>query len=446
MSKKTGQPASERVKLSKRRVDEFQCPPGKSQAFLWDDAAPGFGLRVTRNGKKAYIFQGRLGDSTMRLTIGAVEAWAIDAARKEARRLQSLIDTGTDPRNVKQAAIDAEAKRRKATERAKDAEQYTVQALLTAYTEHLEANGKGAHKDARSIFTLHLFKPFPKVAALPANALTDEQVADAMRRLHEQGKGRTANKLRSYIRAAYALARSARTSAKVPVLFKAFNITANPASDTEPDSTANRPDKNPLLRDDLAVYWSIIKDLPAPQGPVLRLHLLLGGQRPAQLVRLKPDDVSLADGRITLFDGKGRAGAQQRRHILPLTERAKAELSQAIETLGSGADWVLSSDGGKTHIHATTLTKWAKEAVGERIAGFELKRVRSGVETLLASCGVNQETRGYLQSHGIAGVQARNYNAWEYLPEKLQALELLHSVLSNAPAKVLPIKAAGGRV
>jgi hypothetical protein len=37
--------------------------------------------------------------------------------------------------------------------------------------------------------------------------------------------------------------------------------------------------------------------------------------------------------------------------------------------------------------------------------------------------------RGYLQSHGISGVQAVNYNAYEYLPEKLAALKTLEDVL-----------------
>ena len=72
----------------------------------------------------------------------------------------------------------------------------------------------------RSICKVHIFEPWPEVAALPANQVTGEQIADMMRRALELGKGRTANKLRSYVRAAYQMARASRAKASIPVRFK----------------------------------------------------------------------------------------------------------------------------------------------------------------------------------------------------------------------------------
>jgi hypothetical protein len=63
--------------------------------------------------------------------------------------------------------------------------------------------------------------------------------------------------------------------------------------------------------------------------------------------------------------------------------------------------------------------------VSDTIDGFQLKRIRSGVETLLASSGVSREIRGHLQSHGLSGVQARHYDGHDYMPEKRSALEIL---------------------
>ena len=54
-----------------------------------------------------------------------------------------------------------------------------------------------------------------------------------------------------------------------------------------------------------------------------------------------------------------------------------------------------------------------------------MKRIRSGVETLLAARGVNREVRGHLQSHGLTGVQARHYDGHDYLAQKRQALAVL---------------------
>lgn len=81
-----------------------------------------------------------------------------------------------------------------------------------------------------------------------------------------------------------------------------------------------------------------------------------------------------------LWDGKGRPGGEKRRHVLPLMGKALEDL-RAIDKSG---DFLLSTDGGKKHISNTTLSQWAVDAVGTTIDGFLMKRVRSGVETLLS--------------------------------------------------------------
>lgn len=98
------------LRFTTPRIEAAQCPADKAQCFLWDSAAPGLGLRVTpltaRNpkGSRAFIFQGRLGAQSIRITIGDTRTWSLQTAQTEARRLQSLIDQGKDPREEKLAA------------------------------------------------------------------------------------------------------------------------------------------------------------------------------------------------------------------------------------------------------------------------------------------------------------------------------------------------------
>ena len=105
-----------RNKLTAGRIRDFECPTGTAQAFLWDTEAPGLAVRATPGSEaRGFIFQSRLNGKALRLTIGDVRAWGIDAARAEARRLQTLIDQGTDPRQEKAERIAAsEAKREEA--------------------------------------------------------------------------------------------------------------------------------------------------------------------------------------------------------------------------------------------------------------------------------------------------------------------------------------------
>jgi integrase len=308
---------------------------------------------------------------------------------------------------------------------AEEARKYTLESLLSEYCDHLELLGRPAHRDARSIFKNHVLEPWPTLVALPAREVTMEQVADMMRRALELGKGRTANKLRSYIRAAYQTAKAARSKASVPVHFKGYHITSNPAAETEPDESANKADKRPLSTDELRTYWHCIKAIPGFKGAVLRLHLLTGGQRIEQLVNLLTANVS--NESITLFDSKGRPGKPPRPHSVPLIPAAATAL---MECQPQGA-FALSTDRGKTHLAAASLSAWSVEAVADKIPDFQAKRIRSGVETLLAGARINSEIRGRLQSHGVSGVQARHYDGHDYLADKRHALVTLHKLVTS---------------
>jgi integrase len=413
-----------------------------------DKIKPSGALQVRKqtNGAVAFYWRYSIGSVSERVPIGVYDpsappksltptarghsvAAAIRAAEELALQHHAHRELGGRPALL---AAQTEARRDAAASK-KEAEKHTLQALLADYCDHLQALGRVAHRDARSIFKLHIIEAWPEVAHQPANRITAEQVADMMRVVIEKGKGRTANKLRSYIRAAFQTAKAARSKPSIPVHFKAYAVTANPAAETEPDESANKADKNPLSGADLRRYWSAIKPLPGLRGAVLRLHLLTGGQRIEQLVNLRTGNVS--GDVIVLHDGKGRPGKPPRPHTVPLLPLAAAALLEC----NSKGIFAISTDQGKTHLAATTLSAWAAEAANG-ITDFQAKRIRSGIETLLASLGVSKEVRGRLQSHGVSGVQARHYDAHDYLPEKRKALEAMLEALEHKQAdNVTPI-------
>lgn len=403
--------------------------------------------RRQATGAIAFYWRYSIGDKSERVLIGLYDSKAppksltptrsgfsylaaVDAAESLAKEHHQHRDEGGRP-----ALQEAKRLEKEAAEQAKRrAAANTLKALLLAYCDHLQAMGRRSHRDARSIFSLHVFEPWPEIAALPAKDVQPEQFADMMRRLLEAGKGRTANKLRSYARAAYQTARAAKSKPNIPVLFKAFEVASNPVADTAPDEAQNKPDKRPLTEAELRAYWASIKALDGFKGALLRLHLLTGGQRIEQFVNVKTADL-LADA-IVLHDGKGRPGRPPRPHTVPLIRAA----AKALKECAPSGTFAFSTDGGETHVAATTLSEWAVDAAAG-IEGFQAKRIRSGVETLLAASGVPSEIRGRLQSHGVAGVQARHYDGHDYMHEKASALETLWARLAANPArKVLAFK------
>jgi integrase len=411
-------------------------PSGSLEARKMASGAVTLYWRVTIGGKSAREVIGIYDPSAPPKSLTpTVKGFSVLAAIRTAEALALQHHANLDKGGF--AAVKAEAVQARAkVETAKtEAARYTLEGLLTDYCDHLETLGRSAHKDARSIFKLHVVQAWPKVAALPANQVDGEQIADMMRRVIELGKGRTSNKLRSYIRAAYQTAKAARSKASIPLRFKSYCITHNPGADTEPDESANNADKRPLSADELRDYWQAIKGMVGFKGAVLRLHLLTGGQRIEQLVNLRTANMR-GDG-ITLFDSKGRPGKPPRPHTVPLIPQAAAAL---LECKPQGTH-AISTDSGLTHLAATTLSAWAVEA--SQSPEFRAKRIRSGVETLLASARISSDIRGRLQSHGISGVQARHYDGHDYMDEKRHALDTLFNLLDNpAVSNVVQFRAA----
>ena len=76
-----------------KRID----PPQHGNKITYDEVVPGFGMRVTAKGARAFVFNYRTAGRERRLTIGSWPAWSATAARERARDLRRMVDRGTDP-------------------------------------------------------------------------------------------------------------------------------------------------------------------------------------------------------------------------------------------------------------------------------------------------------------------------------------------------------------
>lgn len=91
-----------KIKLTTSKLNKLEPPQdGKNQIFYWDTETLGLSLRVTKDNHRAYIFQSRVKDTSIRITIGNIKNWSLDEARIEARKLQRECDQGKDPRRLK---------------------------------------------------------------------------------------------------------------------------------------------------------------------------------------------------------------------------------------------------------------------------------------------------------------------------------------------------------
>ena len=421
-TKSAGPKETNRKHLTISRIAAFN--PEK-EALLWDVDMPRLAVRARGAKGKKFVFYGTFNYKAVRIVIGDATAGTIEAARQTARRYQRMIDEGLDPREVlrqedeaKEAAVMAEKAAEDAAKRAQEeAARYTLRALCEAYTAHLAARGKDKSAAAtRSAFKCHVFSS--DVAALPAKSVTPHHVAALVRKVREAGKERAAGILRSYLSAAYNAAKRAPFDSALPADLIAFGVEGNPV-DAIPAIAVKRGDRT-LTADELRAYLAALGDDLSDLA--LRLALLAGGQRIAQVLRAKVADYDPDTATLRLWDGKGKRQAA-REHLLPLGPRGAALAAALVERAkAKESPWLFSTHGTVAMTFTTPGKRLAEICAAMGGEPFDLRDIRRTVETMLAGMGISRDTRAQLLSHGISGVQAAHYDRHAYTNEKRAAL------------------------
>ncbi len=89
------------MKLTRPYVSCLVLPTGKTEQIIFDDALPGFGVRIRAGGKRTWIAQYRVGKQQRRVTIGSVEVLEPDEARRRAKEILAKVQLGGDPQTEK---------------------------------------------------------------------------------------------------------------------------------------------------------------------------------------------------------------------------------------------------------------------------------------------------------------------------------------------------------
>jgi integrase len=437
-----------------------------ADVFLSDDTGQRLGwrlsLRCLPSGSATWIFRYTHNGKRHQINLGNFQTLDISSARCAAAEYAAIYRETSDvlgklraDEHAKQASIKAEqAKLAADLELRQRKEKYTLQTLMELYVDYLNKQGKITA--ARNVISLS--KHLISLANKPAAEVSKHDLVTIQRKLLDAGKGRTANKLRSYVRAAYALVLRADSDATAPALALDFatagGVEANPAALLAVAKGFNKTHDRVLTDDELFMLLDHAKK-SGVIGLAVRAAILLGGQRMAQLLRATISDVQ--GDFLVLHDPKGKRELP-RKHPIPLEGMAETVISEAIDRAKSmGTNWLFSSNG-KVKLNPDTVSHYINKRSCESIssgiskAPFKLADLRRTIETQLSKMKVPKETRAYLQSHGLSGVQTRHYDRHDYEQEKRSALKLLHQWIESrgtsqltmidnleAGAKIIPI-------
>lgn len=327
-----------RVRLTAGRVAAFNCPPEKSQAFLWDTDTPTLALRASPRGRKTYIFESRLLGSTVRINIGTAADWSIEQARSKAQTLKRLVDDGTDPRDVERTRLLAEEAARKAAAHAtvsvgeawevylRDRRQQWSQ---RHYEDHNSKAAPGGKKSARGTRGTGVTRPGPlhmfmTIALRDLNATRIETWAANEAKVRPTSARLALRLLKVFL----------GWCAEQPA-YAALLPDKNPAKSTKTrESLGKSTTKSDVLqRSQLTAWFDQILRIPNRTIAASLQVMLLTGARPGEVLSMRWEDLNTQWKRLTIRDK-----VEGQREI-PLTPY----VATLLDALPRANDWVFAS-------------------------------------------------------------------------------------------------------
>jgi integrase len=262
----------------------------------WDGKLPGFGLR-TRNGKKSWVFQYKLGDKHRRIKLGGPEL-SRDNARKLAQAEKGKLAAaklghGIDP------ATDRDRRKAEAKPQPK------ARALASFIPTYLDAREGAIKGSTHEIQQRHLNDHWRALHDLPINNITRADVAASLTVIAKDRGDSAANRARATLSKFYVWAIGEGICDHNPV------VGTNKRAE-------NDPRERSLSDAEAAAVW-----LAAPNndyGRILKL-LLLTGCRRDEIGSLKWSEIDIDERTITLPGERTKNGKE---HIVPLTDAALA--------------------------------------------------------------------------------------------------------------------------
>lgn len=398
-----------RIKFTLGKIRDFECEVGKSQAFLWDTEAPGLGLRATPNGAKSYIFQSKLNNETLRMTLGSVKVWTIDQAQAEARRLKVLVDSGRDPRQVKAEAQATQDAAREAAATTALRESVTLGDIWPEYVadrissrangwsdHHIAAHRKliqaGGEPRTRS---QKLTEPGPlfSLSRLPLVALTQERIEEWAK---EEVKTRP-----SSARLAHRLLKACMNWCATHKTYSSV-VSGNPTKSTRIRESLGKPKKrnDVLEREMLEKWFDAVRRIGNPIFSAYLQCLLLTGARREELAQLRWKDVTFEwGGRIVLKDKI--EGTRE----IPLTPYVAHLLGQ----LPRRNEWAFSSLTAASGRIAEPRIAHNEALASVGLPHVTLHGLRRSFATLSEWVEVPAGIAAQIQGHAPQGVREQNY-------------------------------------
>lgn len=415
--KATAPDLSRNQRLTVDSIERLRCPNGKQQAFMRCDEVKGLQVRVTAAGSKSYVYQRKTKGQSLRVTIGAVWAWSIADAQKEARRLVVTLDQGDDPRQIardKQAAKVAE-------QATNTAQLLTVGEVWTDYLEqrrpfwgalhyrdHIDKAKAGGLPSGRRGGGKTLTSPGPL-----ASLMTCKLVELTPARIEEWAafEGQTRP---SSARLAWRLLTVFLTWCTEQSEYAALLPTKNPAKTKKAREALGKPGTKAdvLQRGQLSEWFAAVQQLQNPVISACLQMMLLTGARPGEVLALRWEDINTKWKGISIRDKvEGTREIPATPYVLHL-----------LSALPRRNDWVFSSATSASGCLTEPNTPHTRACKAAGLEGLTLHGLRRSFKSLTEWLEVPVGIVAQIQGHKPSATAEKHYTV-----RPLELLALHHN-------------------
>jgi integrase len=373
------------MKLTQKTTAALTLPEGKSEAIVFDNELPGFGVRLRAGGARTWVYQYKIGNQQRRIALGSLAALTPARARETAGELHAAVKLGKDPAGEKFEG------------RVRAAE--TMNAILPAYLGR-----QRGHLRPRSYVECerHLLKNCKPLLGLLLSKIDRRTVAARISDIAATSGAVSANRARAALSAFFSWTMREGLLDSNPVI----------GTNRQPEKSRSRVLSDEELK-------AILRACGSDDFSTIIRLLMATGQRANEIGALRWSEV--LDDQIVLPPSRVK---NNRLHTIPLARQVRA----ILDGRERNGEFVFGRTQGRPFSGwslSKSLLDQRISAMGHELEHWTIHDLRRTAATRMAETGtaphIVEAVLNHISGHkaGVAGV----YNRASYEPQKRIALQ-----------------------
>jgi len=388
---------SRRMHFTDRSLKALKPPPRPKQIDYFDESLPGFGLRLSYNGRKAWVVLYRCDGIKGRLTLGRFDVIPLADAREKARDALKAAANGDDPRARKH----------------RDREAPTFKQLVDRYIEEYAKPNKRTWQKDRRLLENNLV---PALGRLKAHLITRAELRAELGKVKSRPAPVEANRTFEVVRRLFNWAIEEEILAENPV----FKL-PKPAEET--------PRERTLTADELQTLWRALDGASSIVRGLFRL-MLLSAQRRNEISRMRWGDLDRREG---WWNIPAELTKTKRPYRVPITP-AMLAIIEEIEKLSLDPEWIFPRAEGGGPVPETNVTRPFRRLIkAAGMAHFMPHDLLHTVTSHMTAMGISRFDVSKVRHHTSrdSKTSTSRYDHYAYDREKRRALDLWNDRLAD---------------